>query len=329
MEPRGHLWAVVLAAGDGTRLQAVTVDAAGRVVPKQYCSFGGSESMLRHTIARCHMVVPRERILVVVAAGHRRWWRTDLADLRPENLVVQPCNRGTACGILLPLVTLLERDPEAVVVLSPSDHVVEREGPLVESIFRAAGIVRERDQDLVVLGVEPESPDTGYGWITPSRQLDRGFFEVLSFVEKPDRERAQRLIREGALWNSFILVARAAALMDAFEWTMPWLTRLFTHIAASGGIRRRGALSGLYDRLPTLDFSRDVLQGLEDRLRVLAVPPCGWVDVGTPERLAATASRLQGCPVEADAGAPTSREPLLDLTTAPRAVQPSDQHPAG
>jgi mannose-1-phosphate guanylyltransferase len=264
-----------------------------------------------------------------VAAGHRRWWRTDLADLKPENLVVQPCNRGTACGILLPLVTLLERDPKAVVLFSPSDHVVEREGPLVESISRAAGIVREEGQDLVVLGVEPESPDTGYGWITPSRQLGRGLFEVLSFVEKPDRERAKRLIEEGALWNSFIFVARAAALMDAFEWTIPWLTRLFVHVASTGGIRRRAALSSLYDRLPTLDFSRDVLQGLEEGLRVLAVPPCGWVDLGTPERLAATAARLQGCPIESNDSAPMRSEPLLELTRESQAAQPPDQHAAG
>ena len=324
MSSTGTSWTVVLAAGEGTRLRPMTVDALGAAIPKQFCSFRSRQSLLRDTIDRCRRLVPAERILVVVAADHRRWWRRDLADLQPANVVVQPCNRGTACGVLLPLVTLLARDPGAIVTFVPSDHRVEQEQLLMDSMDRAAELVRDGGEDLVLLGVQPESPDPGYGWITPSRALGSGLFEVLSFIEKPDRRRAEQLILDGALWNSFIFVARAAALMDLFDWTMPWLTRLFTHLESTGGIRRRIAVDALYAQLPTLDFSTDVLQGTEDRLRVLAVPPCGWVDLGTPERVAATAATTSSCPVSISGPAPSGPPAPIDLATAVRpAAAPS------
>lgn len=327
MESGGNLWAVVLAAGDGTRLRSLTVDDRGLSIPKQFCSFRSTQSLLSQSIARCDGLVPRERTLVVVAADHRRWWRQDLADLRPDNLVVQPCNRGTACGVLLPLVTLLARDPEAIVTFMPSDHLVEREELLTEAMSRAAGVVREAGRHMVLLGLEPESPDPGYGWITPARPIGPGLFEVLSFIEKPARERAGELIRAGALWNSFIFVAKAAVLMDLFEWTMPWLTRLFTHVEAAGGIRRRDALYSLYERLPTLDFSSDVLQGIEDELRVLAVPPCGWVDLGTPERVVATIEREPECPIPPSGQDHRKPAPLLDLARVAERVRPPAAEP--
>jgi mannose-1-phosphate guanylyltransferase len=320
MASRGNLWSVVLAAGEGTRLRSLTSDERGLSIPKQYCSFRSPHSLLRQSISRCRRLVPHERTLVVVAADHRHWWRHDLADLQPGNVIVQPCNRGTACGVLLPLVALLGRDPDAIVAYMPSDHHVEQEWLLAEAMRRAAELVRDAGERMVLLGLEPESADPGYGWITPSRPLGPGLFEVLSFVEKPERERAEQLIRGGALWNSFIFVARAAALMDLFEWTMPWLTRLFTHVEAVGGVRRRDARYGLYDHLPTLDFSRDVLQGLEDELRVLVVPPCGWVDLGTPERVAATVKRQEECPIPTGGREQREPAPRLDLAAAARAV---------
>ena len=325
MSSTGTSWTVVLAAGEGTRLRPMTVDALGAAIPKQFCSFRSRQSLLRDTIDRCRRLVPAERILVVVAADHRRWWRRDLADLQPANVVVQPCNRGTACGVLLPLVTLLARDPGAIVTFMPSDHLVEQEQLLTGSMARAAELVRDGGEDLVLLGVRPESPDPGYGWITPSRALESGLYEVLSFIEKPERERAERLILDGALWNSFIFVGRALALMDLFDWTMPWLTRLFTHLGSTGGIRHRTAVDALYARLPTLDFSRDVLQEVDAGLRVLAVPPCGWVDLGTPDRVAATAARTENCTLPASDSYPGGPAPPLDLARAVRSSEIDSQ----
>jgi mannose-1-phosphate guanylyltransferase len=137
MHQHDATWGIVLAGGEGRRLQSLTRDEQGRVVPKQFCSFLGTQSLLRSAIDRMAEVVERQRIIVVVAASHRRWWQRELVDIEPENILVQPVNRGTACGVLLPLAHLAARDPEARVVVAPSDHFVEDEPGYASSLQHA------------------------------------------------------------------------------------------------------------------------------------------------------------------------------------------------
>ena len=107
----GQLWAVVLAGGDGRRVAALTRGVAGESAPKQYCAFGSDEPLLRWALRRAAAIVPWSRILVVVTEHHRRYWQQTLSDLPPQNIIVQPSNRGTAAGILLPVLDIvLHRD---------------------------------------------------------------------------------------------------------------------------------------------------------------------------------------------------------------------------
>jgi mannose-1-phosphate guanylyltransferase len=279
-------WGVILAGGSGHRLRSLTADATGTVIPKQFCSVFEGPSLLRSSIRRMHAVVEPNRIMVVVAAAHRRWWEPELADIPPENIVVQPCDRGTACGVLLPLTSILYRDPEARVVVAPSDHYVRDEQTLSNSLLDAMAHVDDRPHELVLLGMEPDRPDTEYGWITPAHGVDGAVRVVRSFVEKPDARLAHQLMLSGALWSSFTFVATGETLMDHFRRTLPWLVDRFT--TALGFVswdRPDHVLLRLYDHLPTVDFSQRVLHSLTEQLHVLAVPPCGWTDLGTPQRL--------------------------------------------
>ena len=108
-----HRWAIVLAAGAGTRIRHFMTDAGGRAIPKQFCPIDGSRTMLDWSIERAASLVPRPRIVVVVADQHRIWWEGKLEGIPQENVVVQPENRGTAIGVLLPLLVVLRRDPDA------------------------------------------------------------------------------------------------------------------------------------------------------------------------------------------------------------------------
>jgi mannose-1-phosphate guanylyltransferase len=283
---------VVLAAGSGRRLNALTIDAAGTVVPKQYCSFMGGPSLLKTTIARLSRVVDSSRIVIVVSAMHRRWWESELADLPPENIIVQPCDRGTACGLLLPLISIVTRDAAAGIVVSPSDNFVEDEDTFVWSLVEAQAHVLARPSRLVLLGMSPDRPDTGYGWITPAPHGTDDVPAVTSFVEKPDAERADELLRSGALWSSFTFAVAGGTLMDLFRRSMPWLVDRFTErLVYVPDDRRQYALLSLYDRLPNVDFSRRVLEQASGRVHVLPVPPCGWTDLGTPQRVSECAIR--------------------------------------
>ena len=282
-----HDWALVLAAGEGTRLRSLTTGADGVAVPKQYCHVHGKASLLQTALHRAERVVPRERTLAVVAAHHRRWWRHELGALAAENLVVQPRNRGTAVGILLPLLEVLRRDPEARLLVLPSDHYVDEEDVLAESAHRAFAEIDRHPEKVVLLGIAPDTGDTEYGWISPGPIAGEGFFEVASFVEKPEEVVASRLRRRGGVWNSFIFVARGRTLLRLYERRLPGLVRGLTGAFAnrSSGVRRWSEVSALYDRLPARDFSGDLLQGSEAALRLLPVPACGWTDLGTPSRV--------------------------------------------
>ncbi len=276
---------LVLAAGDGERLQALTRDDAGRTVPKQYCSLRGGRSLLGSALDRARRLAPRERIVTVVAQGHRRWWERELADWPIENVVVQPRNRGTAAGVLLPLRTILARDPGAVVGVLPSDHFIADEETFAAALGEALGVADD-DQagHLVLLGVQAERPEADLGWILPGAGAAARPRTVDVFVEKPPSDEAARLMRSGALLNSFAFAVRARVLLALLRRRLPELVLRFDR--ARPETSSASALAELYATLPEADFSRSVLAGLADALRVVAVPRCGWMDVGTPERIA-------------------------------------------
>ena len=287
-------WAVVLAGGDGSRLQALTRDADGISVPKQFCSLHGGPCLLEDALQRASAVAPFRHLCAVVAAQHRRWWDGLVGDLPEKNVIVQPYNRGTAHGILLPLLHILARDPDAHVVLLPADHYVGDEATLGTALRRAAELARTNDRAVYLLGIEPEAPDTELGYIVPSpRRFSDSPSQVLQFVEKPSVARAKALIDQGALWNAFIVAGSVWALLRLFDGSFSSTIVAISHMA-DHGIELEGALfDQLYERLPSIDFSHGVLEGHEATLQVLAVPRCGWTDLGTPQRIGMTLQRLR------------------------------------
>lgn len=286
-------WAIVLAGGEGSRLRTLTTTRAGVSVPKQFCSLSGGPSLLRQTVERAAAFAPRERILVVVSAAHRSFWRRQLADLPTENVVVQPENRGTAPGILLPALRIRGEDPGADVVVLPSDHYVADEATLREAFRGALRGLRSDPARIVLLGVTPDAADSQYGWIVPGPIIGGATHAIDLFVEKPPAERAAELFDRGALWSSFLFACQVSSLLEAFELSEPCLLRAFTNESARGDAGEE-RLEELYAKLAPADFSRDVLAHVAHRLGVVAVPPCGWSDLGTPERVASVLSASSG-----------------------------------
>jgi mannose-1-phosphate guanylyltransferase len=313
MRDSDNLWALVLAAGDGRRLQGLTT-RNGLAIPKQFCSLELGPSLLREATARAAAIAAPDRICAIVAARHRRWWSAQLADLDAANVIVQPQNKGTAIGMLLPLLTLLDRDPKARIIVLPSDHHVRDEARLARALRHAAAAPEGDRAQIVLLGLEPTAADSQLGYIVPRRDGVRTHHAVERFVEKPDASRAQRLLEQGALWNTFIMAADAQALLKLFERRCPEAVaamRAALRGARTGGDAGR-ALAELYESLPELDFSRSILQGQEQHLRVLPIPDCGWSDLGTPERVIEALNALPGGPRDG-ARTPMDRDVLLSL----------------
>jgi mannose-1-phosphate guanylyltransferase len=290
----GHNWALVLAGGEGSRLRALTTTASGIAIPKQFCSLGGDGSLLHDALRRARAVAGPERTCAIVSEHHRRWWQPLHLGIPSSNLISQPRNRGTATGILLPLLHIVHRDPDAMLLVLPSDHYVRNEEVLAGSL-RSAMTQLERDPGhVILLGITPEEPDPELGYIVGDSVSDSGVRAVSEFVEKPSAATARALIARGGLWNSFIFAASGLALVRAFETRCPDLVGEMQHIVSSSDLTmRRARLAQLYDGLPALDFSRDILQRSPELLRVITVPPCGWNDLGTPRRVVETVSRFR------------------------------------
>ena len=159
MRVRQRTWAVVLAAGDGTRLATLTTDASGNPVPKQFCSLNGGRSLLHEALQRARRIVPRDRVCAIVADQHRSYWRSSLWALASSSVIVQPCNRGTAHGVLLTVLAILERDPLARIVFLPADHYVRDERGLTGSLRDAATLLSRNPEGLVLVGIELPSVD--------------------------------------------------------------------------------------------------------------------------------------------------------------------------
>lgn len=284
---RNQSWAIVLAAGEGRRLSALTESAGGVPVPKQFCSLWGGHSLLHDALQRARQVVQRGRICAVVAAQHRQWWETPLWSLPGNNRIVQHENRGTGTGLLLGLLHVVSRDPGAVVVVLPSDHYVSDEPILADVVGRALVIARRSDEHAVLIGLRPEDACTELGYIVPAASPDSGLSEVVEFVEKPSAVRACELVARGALWNSFIVVASAAALLRLYRRQYARVVGTLQQAVANDC---ESAMAGevtaaFYRDLPPIDFSSDILRGQEAQLRVLGAPPCGWADLGSPRML--------------------------------------------
>lgn len=278
-----RLWAIVLAGGEGSRLGDLARDEQGVPAPKQFCHFGAERSLLDSTLARAEGLVPRDRVVVSLLDHHRRWWVGALAGRPARCAVSQPCPRGTAAGVLAPLLAIERVDAGARVAILPSDHAVGDEAVLRESLGEAVRVAGRRPEDLVLLGVSPEGADPTLGWIVPSSDDDGLSRGVCAFEEKPGPVRAERLMAEGGMWNSMLIVARVSALVRLYERVLPETLPAVAELVRSPGDPDRA--TSAYRAMPARDLSRDLIARAVERLRVVRVPPCGWTDLGTPARL--------------------------------------------
>ncbi len=290
------LWGLVLAAGDGKRLQSFLRERHGETLPKQYVNFFGRGSMLEQTFERAQRLIAPKQILTVIAKQHLRFAavREQLARRRPDTIVVQPQNRETAPGILLPLMHLYKRSPQAIVALFPSDHFILEEDRFMEHVGLAARAVAHDPTRIVLLGVEAFEPEPEYGYILPRLGGDHfnlwGLRRAAQFVEKPDFDAARRLIQAGALWNTMVMVFKLSTMLELMEKHCAPLYLKFMRVFDSlGTVREDEAVAELYRGLEPLNFSSGFLEKIAaetaEALSVLPVLQVRWSDWGSPERL--------------------------------------------
>ena len=296
------LWGLVLAAGDGKRLQSFIRETHGESLPKQYVNFFGRGSMLEHTFERAQKLIPPRQILTIIAKQHLRFATVrELARRRPDTIIVQPQNRETAPGILLPLMHLYKRSPQAIVALFPSDHFILEEDRFMDHVGLAAQAVAHDPTRIVMLGVEALEPETEYGYILPHVSEGSlnlwGLRRAARFVEKPDFRSATRLVQAGALWNTMVLVFKVSSVLELMRKFCAPLYFKFVHVfEALGTPKESETIAELYSTLEPVNFSSGFLEKIAahnaEVLAVLPVLQVLWSDWGSPQRREKARERL-------------------------------------
>ncbi len=270
---------VILCGGGGTRLWPLSTERR----PKQFLTVGSDRSLLQQTVLRFADSSRFSAPLVVCHEDHHALveQHLDAVGCRPAATILEPARRNTAPAAAMAALVIAERDPTAIIVMAPSDHLIAKDEAFGTAL--SAGLRGAADGRFVALGIQPDRPHTGYGYILAGEALaDRaGCFAIDRFVEKPDLETARHYLASGRyLWNAGIFLFRADRLLEEMETTAPEIVpACHDALPANRPTRTVHPDRAKFEACPSQAFDRAVME----RTGAGAVVPCdiGWRDVGS------------------------------------------------
>lgn len=289
-----NFYAVIMAGGKGTRFWPLSRPQR----PKQLLKLLSAKSLIRETVDRVAPIFGRRNTLIVTVDEHHRAIRGDLPMLPKENFLIEPEGKNTAPCIGLAALEVWAKDPGAVMVVLPADHWIAGTRRFARALGAAIKLA-ELEGAIITLGIRPSYPETGYGYIVKGRRADGGsarvpVYGVRGFVEKPERNKAARLIRRGALWNGGIFVARAVTILEALRRYAPAVARPLARIEAMtvgkslGALpaKLRRALGRQYRKMPNVSIDYAVMEKAGSAGKVFTIETdFGWSDVGNWDAL--------------------------------------------
>jgi mannose-1-phosphate guanylyltransferase/mannose-6-phosphate isomerase len=283
-----HCFSIIIAGGKGTRFWPLS--RAHR--PKQLLKILSRKSLVDETVGRVIALGGRARTLVVTVAEQVGAMRKELRALPRTNFVTEPQGKNTAPCIGLAALEILRRDPHGVMIVLPADHWVAKHKQFQRRLKAAVKLAMQQNR-LITIGIRPDYPETGYGYIVKSKAVGRpsaGAFQVGKFTEKPNLAVAKQLMRQGALWNSGIFVWKAETLLELLNRYQPQIADGLKAIrAAAAGKslcnpspRLRAVIEREYKKMPNLSIDYAVLEkaGAEGKVLTLTAD-FGWSDVGS------------------------------------------------
>lgn len=285
---KSHSYAVIMAGGKGTRFWPLSRPPR----PKQLLRIFSGKSLIRETVDRTVPLFGSRKTLVVTVAEHYDAVRREIPVLPERNFIVEPQGNNTAPCIGLAAVELAGRDPEAVMVILPADHWVSHLNSFFRAIRIAIRLAREQDA-LVTIGIRPNYPETGYGYILKGKKFKGPggvpCYQVKGFKEKPTRQRAAHLVRRGSLWNSGMFVWRVSTILQMLRGFSPPIARSLERIQvasrdkglANPSASLRAVVRREYRKMPNISIDYAVLEKAGKQGRVLTLEgDFGWSDVG-------------------------------------------------
>lgn len=279
------LHAVIMAGGSGTRFWP----ESRRRLPKQFLKFSGEQTLIQEAAGRCAPAIPPERTWIVTNAFHAGETARQLPDVPQTQILLEPCGRNTAPCIGLAAIQLLAKDPEAIMLVMPADHVIQPPEKFQRAVDAATRLVEREPRALVLFGVEPTYPATGFGYIQRGERLPQTewpTFQVQSFREKPDEQTAVRYCDSGEYyWNCGIFVWRAQTILDALAEFNPQIySGLMALRDAVGTSGWAAALATEFPAMPSISIDYAILE--KAACVCVLEAPFDWDDVGSWHALA-------------------------------------------
>lgn len=278
-----NFYPVVLAGGRGTRFWPLSRKKRA----KQLLPLNSNKTMIEETVERLLPVSKRENFWIITNADLRDGISKQLRRFDKRRIIAEPVGRNTAPAIGLAAYILLRTDPDAVLGLFPSDQVILDEKRYRADLNKAVEIAAA-GENVVVLGIKPTRPETGYGYIEAGRELEGGVRRVRRFTEKPNVEKAQQFLQAGNYyWNSGMFIWAASTLVAALEEYLPKTAPLLKQIAAAYGTRKFDSVfKKLYPKCDNISADYAVAEPRSARgeidSNIFCIPAAfGWNDLGS------------------------------------------------
>jgi mannose-1-phosphate guanylyltransferase len=275
-----QLNAVIMAGGKGERFWP----KSRTNLPKQFLNISGNRSMIQQTIDRLESIMDISRIFIVTNGLYAELISAQIPHLPLENIIIEPIGRNTAPCVGVAALIIEERFPDSTMIVLPSDHIIKNEEVFLQ-ILQTAVTVCEQGENLVTLGISPSYPETGYGYIESTKQInlvnEMEVHRVNQFVEKPDLETAQRYLEAGNFfWNSGIFVWKTSVIRNLISLYLPEMHDVLETIKAAALHENiHQVIQNEFHKMP--DQSIDY--GIMEKAQNIYVIPCmfGWDDVGS------------------------------------------------
>jgi mannose-1-phosphate guanylyltransferase len=274
---------VILAGGRGTRFWPLSRKRRA----KQLLALDGNESMIQQTFSRLASLATPPQFWIITNSELRDPIAKQLPRLPKRQIIAEPVGRNTAPAIGLAAFILLRAQPDAVIGMFPSDHVIADARRFRADVEKAARLALE-DGTMVVMGIQPTRPETGYGYIEAGAEMPGGIRQVRRFTEKPDAARAREFLAAGNFfWNSGMFIWSARTLTAALREHLPRTAKLLEQVAATYGSRKFDAtFARLYPKCENISVDYAVLERRsakgEDKSGLYCIPAdFGWNDLGS------------------------------------------------
>ena len=288
MAPQSEIRPVILCGGSGTRLWPLSRPE----FPKQFLTLKGDKSLLEQTIARARAIGGEASPILIASTQHRDLVVETLNRCGSDaELIFEPVARNTAPAIAAAAILAARRNPDDILVVMPSDHLIEGLAAFESSVSAAATLAL--DGWIVILGIVPSEASSALGYIVPGERIDESARRVHRFVEKPAADVARELIRQGAYWNAGMVVARARDVVDALRQHEPLVLAAVEASFEEGATANAYSLApSAFETAPKISFDYAVLE----RHAQVAVTPmrAAWQDVGTWNEVASLHAEDEG-----------------------------------